>query len=221
MNDLQIVGGADRGRTFCSLQLIPIVLFTFDSTLLRCSSKFSFLWSCIPKCFWKLAWATGMLLKVKGRWDAIDILREKIISWACLDISGLKLIFQWKAHFVILVKSLFKSFVALTILRTIANIEVSYANSFELYWRPSDKSLISIRNKGGPRMDLCVTPPRTSLQDECWPCRTILYFPDFKKSAKIFKRGPPIPFCSYLWMRPLCQTLSNAFEIYKNRPRTS
>ena len=43
----------------------------------------------------------------------------------------LKLIFHWKAHFVILVKSLFKSFVALLILCT--NNEVSPANSFGLH----------------------------------------------------------------------------------------
>ena len=109
---------------------------------LSCSSKFSFLSSCIPKCFWEFVRATGMLLKVKGGWDDTDLLREKITSWACLEISGLKLIFHWKAHFVILVKSLFKSFVAFLILCTVANNEVSSANSFGLHWRPSDKSLI-------------------------------------------------------------------------------
>ena len=61
--------------TFWSLQMLPIILFTFDSTLLRCSSNFSFLSSCIPKCFWKLR-TTGMLLKYKRGWDVIDLLRE-------------------------------------------------------------------------------------------------------------------------------------------------
>ena len=74
-----------------------------------------------------------MLLKVKGGWDATDLLREKITSGACLEISGLLLIFHWKAHFVILVKSLFKLFVALLILCTVANNEVSSANSFGLH----------------------------------------------------------------------------------------
>ena len=68
-----------------------------------------------------------MLLKVKGVWDDTDLLREKITSRACLEISGLKLIFHWKVHFVILVKSLFKSFVAFLILCTVANSEVSSA----------------------------------------------------------------------------------------------
>ena len=118
------------------------ILFTFDSTLLRCSSKFNFLWRCIPKCFWEFVWGTGMLLQVEGGWDAIDPLQEKIISWDCLEISGLRLIFVWKAHFVILVKSLLKSFVALLILCTVANNEVSSSNSFELHLGSSDKSLI-------------------------------------------------------------------------------
>ena len=74
-----------------------------------------------------------MLLKVKGEWDVIDLLQEKTTSSACLEISGLKLVFQWKAHFVILVKSLFKSFVAFLILCTVANSEVSSTNSFGLH----------------------------------------------------------------------------------------
>ena len=99
---------------------------------LSCSSKFSFLSSCIPKCFWEFVWATGMLLKVKGGWGDTNLLREKIISWACLEISALKLIFHWKVHFVVLVKSLFKSFVAILILCTVANSEISSVNSFGL-----------------------------------------------------------------------------------------
>ena len=59
--------------------------------------------------------------------------KKKITSCACLEISGLKLIFHWKAQFVILVKSLFKSFVAFLILCTVANNEVSSANSFGLH----------------------------------------------------------------------------------------
>ena len=74
-----------------------------------------------------------MLLKGKGGWDDIDLLWEKVTSWACLEISGLKFIFHWKNHFVILVKSLFKSFVALLILCTVANNELSSPNGFGLH----------------------------------------------------------------------------------------
>ena len=164
-----------------------------------------------------------MLLKVKGGWDDTDLLREKITSWACLEISGLKLIFHWKSHFVILVKSLFKSFVAFLILGTVANNELSSA-SFGLTvlgYTEDHQIIIDINKKQKEaRIDPCGTPARTSLQDKCWPFRTTLCFRDFKKLVKIFKRGP-IPFYSNLWMRPLRLTLSNAFEISKNTLPTS
>ena len=40
-----------------------------------------------------MVWATGMLLKVPGRWDTIDILRAKIVSWVSLENIWIK------AHF--------------------------------------------------------------------------------------------------------------------------
>ena len=43
MNDLQIVRSADRGRRIWSLRILPIVLFTFDSTLLLFSYQTAFL----------------------------------------------------------------------------------------------------------------------------------------------------------------------------------
>ena len=33
-----------------------------------------------------------MLLKAKGGWDSVELLRGKITSWAYFEISGLKLI---------------------------------------------------------------------------------------------------------------------------------
>ena len=175
---------------FGVLRIILIVLFTFDSALLRCSSKFSFLPNCIPKCFWEFVLATAMLLKVKGGWDVTDLLREKINSWPYLEISGLKLIFHWKVHCIILAKSLFKSFVTLLILCTVANNEVLSTNKFGLHWRSSDKSLIQIRNKRDPRIHPCGTPVRTSLQDECWQFRTTLCFRDFKNESSVYCSGP-------------------------------
>ena len=129
-----------------------------------------------------------------------------------------------ESPFRVLVKPLFKSFVAFLILCTAANSDVLSANSFRLHWRPSDESLIWIKNKRGPKIDPCGTPVRTSLQDKCWPFRTdhldhldhLDRFLDFKKSVKIFKSGPPILFCFNLWMRPLCQTLSKVYFIFCN-----
>ena len=109
-----------------------------------------------------------------------------ITSWTCLEISGLKLIFHWTAHFVILVRSFVKWFDDVLIICIVANNEVLSANRFGLHWSLSDKSLIWIRNKRGPRIDPCGTPLRASLQDECLPFRTTLCFRDFKKSVKTF-----------------------------------
>ena len=75
-----------------------------------------------------------MLLKVKEGWDAIDLLQEKNNFVRLLRNIWIKAqIFHWKDHFVILVKSLFKSFVALLILCLLENNEVSFAKSFGLY----------------------------------------------------------------------------------------
>ena len=54
MNDLQILSGADRGRIFWSLQIIPIVLITFDSTLQRSSLRFSSYQAAFLKIFGNL-----------------------------------------------------------------------------------------------------------------------------------------------------------------------
>ena len=81
-----------------------------------------------------------------------------------IPVEKKKLIFHWKAHFVILTKLLFKPFVALIILCTVENNEVSSTNSFGLHWRPSDTSLIKMKNKRGPRIGPCGTPARTSVK---------------------------------------------------------
>ena len=59
----------------------------------------------IPKCFSDETRWTGLLLKKIGECTTFFTLRGKITSCACLDWSGLKLIFHWKAHSVILSKS--------------------------------------------------------------------------------------------------------------------
>ena len=82
-----------------------------------------------------------MSLKVRERWDIIVRSPEIISSRVRLEMSGLKLIFNWKAQ-IISIKSLFKFAVASLILRTVKNKEVSSANDFVLQRKPSDKSLI-------------------------------------------------------------------------------
>ena len=50
-----------------------------------------------PKCLWQGVCAIGELLKVTTGWSILEAFCENIISWACLDKSGLKDIFHWYA----------------------------------------------------------------------------------------------------------------------------
>ena len=81
-----------------------------------------------------------MSLKVRERWDIVVRSPEIKSSRVCLEMSGLKLIFNWKAQ-IISIKLLFKFAVASLILWTVKNKEVSSANNFVLRRKLSDKSL--------------------------------------------------------------------------------
>lgn len=63
-------------------------------------------------------------------------------------------------------------------------------------------------------MDSGRTPAKRSLKHKCWPFGITTHFRDFKKSVLIFKKDPPISFCSDLWMRYLYKISSTAFEKY-------
>ena len=74
----------------CPRSLCFPLLFSF-----KCSLKFNFLFKINPRCFWCVVLITGLLSKVKTEYDWINIFLEKITSWSCLDLSGLKDIFYW------------------------------------------------------------------------------------------------------------------------------
>ena len=59
-----------------------------------------------PKCFCDENCWTGLLFKKNGVSTTFLTLRVKITFCACLDWSGLKLVFRWKSHSFILSKSL-------------------------------------------------------------------------------------------------------------------
>ena len=85
--------------------------------------------------------STGTLLKRTGGWASFWLLQEKAISWACLETSGLKDIFQWYAHFDILSKSLFNCITdALT--STTEKMDVSSAKSLTVEEMPLLRSFI-------------------------------------------------------------------------------
>ena len=104
-----------------------------------------------PKMFMYLCWFNWSVIKVyTGCSEAVFFLLS-IITWACLLGSGLKFIFHWKAQLPIFSKSSLRSLVQVLISWTMENREVSSAKSLHSLLRPSDKSLIYIRNIKGPR----------------------------------------------------------------------
>ena len=126
----------------------------------------------------------------------------KITSGACLDGSGLKLIFHWKTHSLISFKSLLRLSVVVSDFLTVEKRGVSSANNLWLHCRLLDKSL-------------------KVAQDEHCPLRTTLCFRFSMKLDKRFNKFPEIPFCCNLWITPSCYTLSKAFDISRKTPLAS
>ena len=83
---------------------------------------------------------------------------RKITSWACLLISGLKLIYHWKSHCDNLARSLFSFEVVITESWITEKTEVPSAKRLLLEDKPSAKSLIYIKNNNGTRMEPWGTP---------------------------------------------------------------
>ena len=110
------------------------IYLTLDIIALMCSSNVKDVSNIRPTCFYEIYW-TGLLLKKIGGCTTFLILRVKITSSACLDESGLKVIFYRKAHPFILPKSSqnfltvpFGSFINV-------NKEVLSEKSFGFDWR--------------------------------------------------------------------------------------
>ena len=89
---------------------------------------------------------------VERKWTWIvtyDFARKANLISLLLGL-GLKSIYHWKTHFLIIVASLFNS-----------RSDLSSANIFLIDWIPSAISLIYINKRSGPRTDPCETPERT------------------------------------------------------------
>ena len=92
------------------------------------------------------------LILVERKWTWIvtyDFARKANLISLLLG-SGLKSIYYWRTHFLIIVASLFNS-----------RSDLSSANIFLIDWIPSAISLIYINKRSGPRTDPCETPERT------------------------------------------------------------
>ena len=134
----------ERGKILLFLWIISMpLLILFIFSLISCLNVSSSS-RCIPKCFWDYICRMVELLNKRGWWYTLFTFREKITSWACLDRSGLKDIFDLLAQRLTLSRSLFSFYEVLIGSWTTENIEVSSANSFTLDSRLSDKLLIYI-----------------------------------------------------------------------------
>ena len=73
------------------------------------------------------------------------------------------------------------------------NIEVSSAKNFTFDVRSLDKLLMQIRYNKGRSIEACGMPPSTSVHEENWPLRSILWFLFLRKlfeTASIFPDKP-------------------------------
>ena len=134
------------------------------------SSKYS------PKCFWQVLCTMDELLKFNLGWHILWVLREKTISCASLDQSGLKAIFHWNAHSEILFKSSFNYFADKSTSWTTEKMDVSSAKSLLIDDKFLRRSLIYIKKKRGPKMEPCRTPAIIGNHVEDWPLSNTLWF---------------------------------------------
>ena len=160
-----------------------------------------------------------LLLKHNKWWAFCFVFLLKIISWACLLGSLLKLIFQCKAHLLIWYKSLFNLF---------AEVSTSWIAEKKMYHLQTISHLII-----GHQLDCWYklkkkTTQNWTLKDSCvYTCpwkscslKVFLCFLSFKKSDKRLSSLPEMPFCFSMTITSLCQTLSNAFEVSRKTPLT-
>ena len=66
-----------------------------------------------------------------------------------------------------------------------------------------------------------MTPASAFVQEETCPFKVTLYFLSFKKSNTTLSSLREMRFCFRLEIKPLCQTLSNAFQVSRKRFLTS
>ena len=118
-----------------------------------CSSNVKDVFNIRSKCFCDETCWTGLVLKKISGCITFLTLWVKITSCACLERSGLKLIFHWKAHSFILSKSAQSCSAAAFGSLRIVNKEASPAKSFGFDCRFS----VRLFKSRGPRIEPCGT----------------------------------------------------------------
>ena len=131
-----------RGKLCRSLFITDTPSLTFEIALSICCLKLSFSSSIIPRCFSWDDLSTWTLFKLMVGWFCIWFFLENKTSYAALLESGLKSIFQLKAHLEINCRSSLRIFALSSLSLTIAKRDVSSANGFALDFNSPGKSLI-------------------------------------------------------------------------------
>ena len=101
-----------------------------SNTIFKSLSKLNFESHIKPKCLWVVVISTVVLLNIRLGWFLFEVLPQKMIFWACLVESGLKIIFYCRAYSSILVRSPFYKLDESVISWTTDSSDVSSAKSF-------------------------------------------------------------------------------------------
>ena len=159
---------AGLGRIFWSFckRYSALLVFTLTETVFKCLSNNNVSSRMIPQCSWEEVLLTWLILNIKGGCGVFFNFCLKITSYACLLMSGLKLIFHCNAQSWTLSRSSFNSFTEASTLKTAENNEVSSAKSFAPDEKSSVKSLIYIENRGGIKIDPWGTPALISAHEK-------------------------------------------------------
>ena len=115
----------------------------------------------------------------------------------------------------------FNSFAEVLLSWIMENNDVSSANSFTVDIMSSDRSLMYIRKKSGPKMDPCGTPAFTSNHSDVWPSSTTLWNLFVKKLLISSSNASEIPTDLSLKIGPPCHALSKSLDTTKKTPRDS
>ena len=143
---------------FCYFLNNPIVSLILLSLSLKYSWKSSLVSKIISRCLWIADWMSSVSWKLNhGSFDLLIFL-EKITFWACFLGSRLKFIFHWNVHLFIFFRSSFKFCAGKVTSWTTEKSKVSSGSSLGFETNLSEKSLINIKKKRGPKLDPWGTP---------------------------------------------------------------
>ena len=95
-------------------------------------------------------------------------------------------------------------------------IYVSSAKTLTFDIKLFGRSFMYVKNRNGPKIDLCSTPALIISQWEFWLLSKTLWYLLSRKLWKSVSKLLETPIAFNLYMKPSCQTLSKPFDISKN-----